>query len=70
MNQELWQELDGLVAQLEGGDIKIVWTYVKGHSDNKFNERADVIATECADSSMKSGGHKIFYDGGVDGFYK
>lgn len=68
LNQELWQELDGLVAKLESDDIKIVWTYVKGHSDNKFNERADVIATECADSLLKSGGHRVFYDGVMDGW--
>jgi ribonuclease HI len=63
LNQELWQELDALVQKIESEDIKIDWTYVKGHSDNKFNERADVIATECADSSMKSGGSKTFYNG-------
>lgn len=51
LNQELWIELDTLAEQVSVRGIEIRWTYVKGHSDNKFNERADVIATMCADEA-------------------
>ena len=38
-NKELWQELYGLVKQHEVKFIK-----VKGHSDNKYNNRCDELA--------------------------
>lgn len=38
-NLDLWQELDALNAKFE-----IVWNWVKAHSDNKFNNRADELA--------------------------
>jgi len=38
-NQELWQELDQIVAQ-----HSISWHWVKGHSGDKYNERADQLA--------------------------
>jgi ribonuclease HI len=44
LNQELWQELFELTK-----NFKIKWTYVKGHNGDKYNERADVIATSFAD---------------------
>jgi ribonuclease HI len=40
MNRELWEELCKLNEEL-----KPKWTYVKGHSDDKYNDRADLIAT-------------------------
>ncbi len=43
LNQELWEELYTLTSE-----FKPKWTYVKGHNDNKYNERADVIATSFA----------------------
>jgi ribonuclease HI len=45
LNKELWVELAELVSE-----FKIRWTYVKGHNDNIYNERADVIATSFADN--------------------
>src|SRR3989338_6188846 len=46
LNKELWQELYKLSQQ-----FKIKWTYVEGHNGNKYNERADKIATSFADSN-------------------
>ena len=44
VNRELWEELYELTEEL-----KIKWTYVKGHNGDKYNERADVIATSFAE---------------------
>ena len=44
MNRELWEELHKLNEK-----IKPRWVYVKGHNENKWNERADEIATSFAD---------------------
>jgi ribonuclease HI len=44
LNRELWEELSGLAQEL-----LIKWTYVEGHTGNKWNERADEIATSFAD---------------------
>lgn len=38
-NVDLWQELD---AALQGHEVK--WHWVKGHSGNPGNDRADVLA--------------------------
>ena len=38
-NMELWQELDELNSKHQ-----IEWKWVKGHSDNKYNEIADQLA--------------------------
>ncbi len=43
VNQELWEELYALNAEL-----KPKWTYVKGHNDHEHNDRADLIATSNA----------------------
>lgn len=44
LNKELWEELYKLSQQ-----FKIKWTYVEGHIGDKYNERADEIATNFAD---------------------
>lgn len=59
LNRDLWQELDKLAETVSQKGIQIEWNYVKGHADNLFNERADLIATTCADN----GETKVFYDG-------
>lgn len=46
LNKELWEELYTLSKQ-----FKIKWTYVEGHSGDKYNERADEIATNFADGN-------------------
>lgn len=45
LNRELWEELYELTEK-----FKPKWTYVKGHNENKWNERADKIATSFADN--------------------
>ena len=40
-NKELWKELDGLVQQ-----HVVNWKWVKGHSGNPGNERADQLANK------------------------
>jgi len=44
LNRELWEELYKLTQEL-----KPKWTYVKGHNGDKYNERADEIATSFAE---------------------
>lgn len=46
LNRELWEELYELTKNL-----KIKWTYVKGHSGHKWNDRVDEIATSFADDN-------------------
>ena len=69
LNQELWKELDAVVEQVSKTGAVIMWTYVKGHSENKFNARADVVATTCADDkTLGEGVVKDFYIGDFDGW--
>jgi ribonuclease HI len=49
MNQDLWQELDELNSS------RVTWQYVKGHSGDPGNERADMIAVKCAHSQQSIG---------------
>ncbi|HSV59784.1 MAG TPA: ribonuclease HI [Variovorax sp.] len=42
-NAELWKKLDALVA---GGGHQIEWRWVKGHSGDPGNERADMLANK------------------------
>ncbi len=44
LNRELWEELYKLTEEL-----KPKWVYVEGHTGDKWNERADEIATSFAD---------------------
>lgn len=39
-NRDLWEELDALNQQIPG----LKWQWVKGHSGNKYNDRADELA--------------------------
>jgi ribonuclease HI len=59
LNQDLWQKLDKLVETVSQKNIMIDWNYVKGHADNPYNNRADIIATTCADEAVT----KFFYEG-------
>ena len=51
LNRDLWEELYGLVQEFtcppNGRELK--WNYVEGHSGDKYNDRADLIATSFAD---------------------
>ena len=44
LNRELWEDLYKLTEEL-----KPKWTYVKGHNEDKYNDRADLIATSFAE---------------------
>jgi len=46
LNKKLWEKL----YELSKG-FKIKWTYIEGHKGNKYNERADEIATNFADGN-------------------
>ena len=48
-NVELWQRLDKLVQ--EGGHV-IDWRWVKGHSGDPGNERADMLANKGVDRAL------------------
>ena len=38
-NKELWVELDSQISK-----HNITWKWVKGHADNRYNEKADFLA--------------------------
>jgi len=48
-NVELWKELDKLVS--EGGH-QIEWRWVRGHSGDVGNERADMLANKGVDRAL------------------
>jgi ribonuclease HI len=43
VNQDLWNELDGLAAAHH-----VQWTWTKGHADHEDNNRCDELATRAA----------------------
>ena len=43
VNQDLWEELDGLVS-----NHQITWTWTKGHANHEDNNRCDELATQAA----------------------
>jgi ribonuclease HI len=51
LNQDLWQDLKKEEDRLKSEGVKVIWTHVPAHVGVTMNERADVIATACADAS-------------------
>ncbi len=49
LNRELWEALAEVVADLQLSGCKISWNYTPGHAGVDGNDRADEIATTCAD---------------------
>ena len=47
-NIELWQRLDGLLAQ-----HSVTFHWVKGHADNEYNNRCDALAVAQRDKYAK-----------------
>ena len=43
-NHELWEELDSLCINFSSRNIKITWSWVKGHFGDKYNEHCDKLA--------------------------
>lgn len=52
LNQDLWEELHKEEKRLKDTGTKVIWSYVPGHAGVALNERADVIATSCADEVL------------------
>jgi ribonuclease HI len=46
-NQDLWQRLDALAA-----DLTIAWHWVKGHAGNTYNERCDDLTQKAIKSLL------------------
>lgn len=55
MNKDLWVELYAEEKRLKDAGVTFTWTYVKAHVGISLNERADIIATSCADSVIDKG---------------
>lgn len=51
LNQDLWIALKKEEDRLKHGGVKVIWTYVPAHVGVMMNERADTIATMCADNA-------------------
>lgn len=53
LNKELWEELYKLSQEFTCSPNRrgIKWNYVEGHNGDKWNERADEIATNFADGN-------------------
>lgn len=51
LNKDLWEDLLRESERLQVGKVSITWTYVEGHAGIPGNERADSIATSCADNA-------------------
>ena len=45
LNRELWEELYALSKEFSPK-----WTHIKGHNEDKYNDRADLIATSFTES--------------------
>lgn len=51
LNKDLWERLLQEETRLKHSGVKVEWKYVKGHAGIPGNERADTIATACADNA-------------------
>ncbi|MFC1810881.1 ribonuclease H [Patescibacteria group bacterium] len=66
-NLDIWAEIDKAMIALEG--ISINWHWVKGHSDDHFNERVDQIAVEESKKIEKDSEHIALPKELADGYY-
>lgn len=51
LNQDLWEALKKEEDRLKAGKVHVTWKYVPAHVGVVMNERADTIATMCADNA-------------------
>ena len=51
LNKDLWEELLHEETRLKESGVRATWKYVPGHAGVAGNERADTIATSCADDA-------------------
>ena len=49
LNRDLWELLLHEEMRLKQSGVTLTWKYVRGHAGVPGNERADTIATSCAD---------------------
>jgi ribonuclease HI len=52
LNQDLWQALKHEEDRLKKSGVHVGWVYVEAHVGIPLNERADTIATSCADAFL------------------
>lgn len=53
-NKELWIEIDELLNQVEEFKLKISWDWVKGHSDDIGNDKADILSNRAMNSALNN----------------
>ncbi len=70
LNQDLWEELYKEEKRLKDAGISVAWTYVRAHVGVPLNERADTIATSCADSVIEKGATNLQLYRGQKSDYK
>lgn len=69
LNQDLWQALKKEEDKLKADGVKVVWKYVKAHCGISLNERADTIATMCADLPAQASANDLhLYNGPRSGY--
>lgn len=51
LNKDLWMDLKKEEDRLKNHGVKVTWKYVPAHVGVVMNERADTIATMCADNA-------------------
>lgn len=51
LNKDLWVALKAEEDRLKESTVKVIWKYVPAHVGVVMNERADTIATMCADNA-------------------
>ncbi len=51
LNRDLWEILLHEETRLRDDGVTVTWVYVRGHAGIPLNERADTIATGCADDA-------------------
>lgn len=51
LNKDLWQTLKHEEERLKEKGVHVTWKYVQAHVGIALNERADAIATSCADGA-------------------
>ena len=62
-NRDIWIELDKVVGEIKKNQIKIKWSFVKGHSGVPGNERCDRIAVAFSKNEWIE-----LYDGGAKNY--
>lgn len=65
-NRELWERMFKLKKEIEDIGAKVVFTKVKGHSDNEMNNLADRLAVMATTSSRGILSYNDFYFKGVN----